>query len=151
MNVLYLIVDGSGPSKYSRNGKVGVVVYRNDEKLHAIRLSGGETNNQSEYMAILAGLRWLEQHPDAYDEAVVMSDSMLAVNGVNGTFAVRNEALKDLRKQVVDLFMSLTETGKKIAVTWVPRNRTTEADALTRVVLVEGEIGQRPTDKSVSL
>jgi len=143
MNPIFIVVDGSGPSKGSVRGRVGVVVYHNDVKLHAIRLAGGETNNQSEYMAIRAGLRWLEKHSDQYEEAVVLSDSMLAVNGVNGTFTIRNEALKKLRDEIVELVSSLVVSGKKVSITWVPRARTTEADALTRIIaLPEGEGGE---------
>ena len=121
-------VDGSqGP----RGIGIGVVVYRYDKLLFqlALRETGKGTNNVAEYRAFNACLMWLRRKGLQDKPIHIYSDSMMLVGQVNGQMELRRgtyleEAMK-ARKLLQDFV--------KLKVTWIPREKNTEADMLSKI------------------
>lgn len=75
---------------------------------------GFHTNNQAEYKALIAGLKFVSEK---YDEITCYLDSELVVKQVNGDYSVRNDKLRILWDQV----QNLRKCFKKIHFISVPR------------------------------
>ena len=90
---------------------------------------GKTTNNQAEYRAIIAALEKALKLGATHVE--LNSDSELAVRQINGQYRVKNAALKPLHQRVKQLLSRL----ESFTVSYVPRQRNTEADKLTNVAL----------------
>jgi len=90
---------------------------------------GKTTNNQAEYRAIIAALEKALELGATHVE--LNSDSELAVRQINGRYRVKNAALKPLHQRVKQLLGKL----ESFTVSYVPRQRNTEADKLTNTAL----------------
>ena len=90
---------------------------------------GKATNNQAEYMALIAAL----------EEAITLDakrvdikmDSELVVKQINGEYRVKKATLKPLYQQV----KRLQGTLESFTVTYIPRRQNTEADKLANKAL----------------
>ncbi len=81
---------------------------------------GRITNNQAEYLTLIASLRWLANSlgPDAANASVeVWGDSQLVINQLLGAWKVRNEGLRPL---VHKAQAELARFGRT-RLTWHPR------------------------------
>lgn len=97
------------------------------------------TNNVAEYVALGKALRFLVAcvntpgappvRIDRDTELVIRGDSKLVVEQLNGNWACRNARLQKLLARCRELLDQLTANWR---AEWVPRERNTEADALTR-------------------
>ena len=85
---------------------------------------GLATNNQAEYRAVIAALK--EAVNLGAGEADVYLDSELVVKQVNGSYRVRNTALKPLYLKVKEL----TASFKSFRISHIPRRQNAEADEL---------------------
>ena len=85
---------------------------------------GRATNNQAEYRAVIAALK--EALKLGAGEADIYLDSELVVKQINGSYRVRNAALKPLYLEVKELAASL----KGFRISHIPRRQNAEADAL---------------------
>jgi ribonuclease HI len=88
---------------------------------------GKTTNNQAEYMALIAGLK--KAISLGAQQVTVNSDSELMVKQLQGKYRVKNADLKPLYEEVVKLAYSLGNF--KIAS--VPRELNREADKLANL------------------
>lgn len=75
----------------------------------------GITNNQAEYMAIIAALK---KFVTIDDEVTIYSDSKNTVSQLNHVFAINNEKLKELAREAWPIIAKYS----KLKITWVPRN-----------------------------
>ncbi len=93
------------------------------------RSIGTTTNNQAEYMAIIAALQKAislgARHAD------VNSDSELMVKQINGEYRVKNIALKPLYQRVKQLQGQL----EGFSIAYIPREQNAEADDLANRAL----------------
>jgi ribonuclease HI len=85
---------------------------------------GKTTNNQAEYMALIAGLK--KAISLGAQQVAVNSDSELMVRQLQGKYRVKNADLKPLYEQAVKLACSLGS----FKITSVPREQNREADKL---------------------
>ncbi len=87
------------------------------------------TNNQAEYLAIIAGLE--KAVSLGCRHVSVKSDSELVVKQINGQFKIKNTALRPLYQQVVQL------TGKfeSFSIAYIPREQNGQADDLANKAL----------------
>jgi len=110
---------------------IGAVLRDEQSKPVALisRCIGKTTNNQAEYRAIIAALEKALELGATHVE--LNSDSELAVRQINGIYRVKNAALKPLHQRVKQLLDKL----ESFAVSYVPRQRNTEADKLTNTAL----------------
>jgi len=99
-------VDGSG----GPTGGFGYFVKETGESFYEKKPE--ITNNQAEYMAIIAALKNLNN-----EEITIFSDSKNTINQLNHEFAINNEKLRELAREAWTLM------GKfpKITLLWVPR------------------------------
>jgi len=85
---------------------------------------GHATNNQAEYRAVIAALK--EALKLGAAGADVYLDSELVVKQVNGSYRVRNAALKPLYLEVKELAASF----KGFSISHIPRRQNAAADGL---------------------
>ena len=90
---------------------------------------GRATNNQAEYRAIIAALE--NAIKLGTSQVDMRSDSELVVRQINGSYRVKNAALKPLYLKVKQLQSQLAG----FTITHIPREQNTEADSLASMAL----------------
>ena len=105
-----IFVDGSG----GPNGGFGFFVKETGESFYEKKPN--ITNNQAEYMAIIAALR---KFVGSSEEVTIFSDSKNTVNQLNHEFAINNEQLRDLAREA----WSVIGKFSQLSIKWVPRNK----------------------------
>lgn len=101
---------------------------------------GGEmaTNNVGEYNAVVAAMLWLIKLPDSKKfPAIIKSDSQLIVNQCSGTWGCKDDKLIPLYDMVMK---ARKRYGRNVTFQWIPREKNSEADALSRTAYDEEEI-----------
>ncbi len=94
---------------------------------------GHATNNQAEYQAVIAALKWLQTHP--VDQAQLVHfflDSQLVVNQLSGIYRIKQSHLHQL---FLDIRQLEAETGLSCKYHYVPRSQNSTADALLNQAL----------------
>lgn len=92
-----------------------------DLKHKALKQQFGDnlTNNQAEYLSLLAALKWLRHRTDGQDvRLLVYSDSKLLVMQVIGVWKARVSHIVELRDEVQDMLVCYTQSE----VHWQPRS-----------------------------
>jgi ribonuclease HI len=110
---------------------IGVII-KDESDLTIAEISrhiGIATNNQVEYLAIIAGLE--KAISLGYKNAIVKADSELVVMQINGLYKIRNTNLRPLYQKVVQLTGSL----ENVLLTYIPREQNASADALANRAL----------------
>jgi len=90
---------------------------------------GEGTNNEAEYIALLRGLKEVQELGFGRVEAV--GDSELVVNHVSGEWKCRAKNLKPLYEEIIEIAEDLEE----FEIRHVPRGANTEADELANAAL----------------
>ncbi len=106
--VISVYVDGSG----GENSGYGYFVKETGESFY--EKNPNITNNQAEYMAMIAALK---KFVNSNDEIIIFSDSKNTISQLNHEFAINNEQLRVLAQEawnIIGKFSNLT-------LTWVPR------------------------------
>jgi len=106
--VISVYVDGSG----GENSGYGYFVKETGESFYEKKPN--ITNNQAEYMAIIAALK---KFLNSNEEITIFSDSKNTVSQLNHKFAINNEQLRVLAREawnIIGKFSNLT-------LTWIPR------------------------------
>ena len=120
-----IYVDAAARGNPGKSG-IGVVVCDSCDKVVA-KLSeyiGQATNNVAEYMALIYALQ--EALILGAKRVSVFSDSELVVKQISGEYAVKNEELKRLRKQIEHLRKGFEELN----ITFIRREENKSADKL---------------------
>ncbi|MBN2075542.1 MAG: ribonuclease HI family protein [Dehalococcoidales bacterium] len=121
-----LIFTDGGAEPNPGPGAIGVVIQNQQGETVATisRAVGRVTNNQAEYMAVIAALE--KAASLGYDEVEMRADSELVVRQINGRYRVKNADLKPLYTKATELKNRL----KNFSITHIPRNLNKEADRL---------------------
>ncbi len=82
------------------------------------------TNNEAEYTGLIIGLE--KAHSLGLEELIIMGDSQLVVNQVNGQWRVNSPNLVPLHKKATSLFRRI----KNAKLTWVARSKNQLADGI---------------------
>lgn len=91
------------------------------------------TNNQAEYHALIAALKWAVEH-DVIDVVLIRSDSQLMVRQMQGVYRCKSEELKPLQAEARRLSLLL----KRIPVyEHIPREENRRADKLANLAMDE--------------
>ncbi len=101
-------VDGSG----GPNGGFGYFVKETGDSFYEKKPE--ITNNQAEYMAIIAALK---NFSNSTEEITIFSDSKNTISQLNHEFAINNEKLRELAREAWILIGNFS----KITLLWVPR------------------------------
>jgi len=113
--------------------KDGVMIWEKAEYI------GLKTNNEAEYMALLAVLKQAVYL--GIKEITIRGDSLLVVNQVNRKWKCETPHLKPLLKQAWEYLAYIPRYKLK----WIPRTQNTYADALSkrgRIELAPKEVGE---------
>ena len=109
---------------------IGAVIFHNGKEIWAsCQYIGTKTNNQSEYSALILGLKQALTRDIKCLQ--VYGDSQLVINQINGEYKVRNPGLQDLYKEVQDLQAHF----ESIVFTHVYREFNKRADQLSNMAL----------------
>lgn len=109
------------------------VVYENDEVKHtSYRFYGIQTNNQSEYQAMLDALKYLSDS-NMVGNVEFFSDSELMVKQIKGEYKVRDLGLAKIYQQVIDKIRIID----KFSITHIKRDKNSYADKLVNKCLDE--------------
>jgi ribonuclease HI len=117
-------------------GRFGVVAKMGRETIwtHGEDI-GYATNNVAEWKGALAALNYAIGYTLAYQHDLVVElrmDSLLVVNQLNHRWKVKNAGLKPLADEGERLLRALCEQNVTVCIKWIPRERNTDADALTQ-------------------
>ncbi len=106
--VISVYVDGSG----GENSGYGYFVKETGESFYEKKPN--ITNNQAEYMAIIAALK---KFLNSNEEITIFSDSKNTVFQLNHEFAINNEQLRVLAREALNVIGKFSN----LTLTWVPR------------------------------
>jgi ribonuclease HI len=106
--VLNIFVDGSG----GLAAGFGYFVKETNESFY--QKEANITNNQAEYLAIIAAIKKFEHSPD---EIIIYSDSKNTVSQLNHEYAINNDQLRDLARQAWGLMVNIPQ----LKIIWIPR------------------------------
>nr|GEW58383.1 retrovirus-related Pol polyprotein LINE-1 [Tanacetum cinerariifolium] len=94
---------------------------------YALRFEFDATNNESEYEALIAGIRIAEQMGIKNLQTHV--DSCIVVNQVNGSYIAKEPGMIQYMRKV----KTLANSFKKFSIKQVPRSESQKADALSKI------------------
>ncbi len=102
---------------------------------------GEKTNNQAEYLAVIAALEWVSENIKEQDINIeCFLDSQLVVEQLNQRYKLKNEGLKPLFWQIRELVMKV---GGKVTFQYIPREQNHEADKLVNLALDKHAKGEK--------
>lgn len=123
MDKIEIYTDGS-------NSGYGFVVFKNNSKVE-YRTSGfikKTTNNEAEYMGIIAGLNWASSY--GFTNVQLYTDSKLCVNQIYRKWRIHEKRLVPFYDLVKKL---LSESGfEYVRIIWIPREKNL-ADEYSRI------------------
>ncbi|CDI05051.1 MAG: reverse transcriptase-like protein [Candidatus Nitrosotenuis sp.] len=105
---LSIYVDGSG----GENSGYGYFVKETGESYYEKRK--GITNNQAEYLAIIAAM---EKFAQMDEEIIIYSDSKNTVSQLNHEYAINSEQLRELARQAWSVMGKIPN----LKIVWIPR------------------------------
>lgn len=105
---LSIYVDGSG----GENSGYGYFVKETGESYYEKRK--GITNNQAEYLAIIAAM---EKFAQMDEEIIIYSDSKNTVSQLNHEYAINSEQLRELARQAWSIMGKIPN----LKIVWIPR------------------------------
>ena len=109
---------------------IGAVIFHNGKEIWAsCQYIGTKTNNQSEYSALILGLK--EAISRDIRNLHVYGDSQLVINQINGIYKVKNPGLQELYQEV----QGLKAKFETIAFTHIYRDFNKRADHLSNMAL----------------
>jgi ribonuclease HI len=125
-NTLDIYIDGASRGNPGRAG-IGIVFAHGDAPVKNISKSiGTQTNNVAEYTALIHALE--EALSMKVRHVRVFSDSELLCRQLSGVYKVKNESLRSLFMQAVQLRMKFDECS----ISHIPREQNKGADKLAR-------------------
>lgn len=123
--MLTIYTDGASSGNPGPMG-IGIVIWRNDEKIKEIsEYIGPGTNNIAEYSAVLRALE--EAKHIGEKEIIIKTDSELIVKQFKGEYKIKNKGLKPLKQKIDGLCLSL-----HVSFQHIPRERNKRADYLSK-------------------
>jgi ribonuclease HI len=120
-------VDGACAGNPGPMGIGGIIVQNpGQEIVHSFsKPMGYGTNNEAEYLAVITALEYIE--PLKPESVLIISDSQLAVNQINGVYGVNYAHLAKLLSRVGQL---IDKIDGQVDVVWSSREGNQKADAL---------------------
>lgn len=130
--MIFLYADGAsrgnpGPAAYG--------VHIEDQQGNSVadfgEALGIATNNQAEYAAVIAGLRYLSQ--TIHRTLTIRMDSKLVIEQLAGNWKINNPQLRELADQAKELLRDFD-----VKLEWIPREQNSKADANANTALDAG-------------
>ena len=120
-----IFVDGASSGNPGPSG-IAFEIRLGDRRISESRHIGWATNNQAEYLALIAALRRAREL--GVQEVRIYSDSQLLVNQVLGLYKVRAGRIKELHREVMGLLGSF----RKWVIRHIPRDQNMRVDRLAK-------------------
>lgn len=135
--MLEVYIDGLAEPRNPGVGTYGFVIYSDGKKLSEGRGPAGQnvTNNFAEYVALVRALSSIVSNSD--ESVLIKSDSRLVVNQMRGEWKVKRGAYLPKYREAKEL----ARRFKSLRFMWIPRERNTEADELSRRAYAELTMG----------
>ena len=125
--------DGASKGNPGLSG-AGAVIYKNGNEIwSSCKFVGIKTNNQSEYSALILGLKGALLL--GITNLSVLGDSLLVINQVNGIYKVKSSSIFDLYEEVLELKTQFDF----VEFNHVYRNYNKRADELSNLALAHPE------------
>ncbi len=123
--IWHLYIDGAARNNPGPAG-AGVVISKDEQiiKQDGFFL-GSKTNNQAEYLALLLGIFLVKPYMKVHEQLIIISDSQLLVQQLNGVYRVKDTHLRQLFTIAQQLLI-----GVSCQVKHVLREHNKEADAM---------------------
>lgn len=140
-NSVVCIVDGSNKQgTYCGAGAVLIDPETGTILEEHSKYTGEGTNNHSEYKAVGFGLEKAEEYARQYGmtKILILSDSKLIVEQLNGVFKIKQAGLKPLHNEVKEELARLRDEGFEITLDQVSREYTHRADELASEEALKG-------------
>jgi len=126
-----------GACEPNRDGGImayGGVIYRHEEIIHEIshlykRQDNIASNNIAEYCGAIAVLRYLLHHHLDDQETYIFGDSKLVIHQLAGDWQINNGKYTAYASHAL---MLLNKFRQPPYFEWIPKERNTEADLLSR-------------------
>ena len=120
-----------GPAGY------GLVISDDHQQVvyQASKFLGVKTNNEAEYLALIAALTWISQNHPPASNLIFCSDSQLVVRQVQGIYKIKAPHLQPLHQTVLRL---LAEINLPYQFRSVPREQNSLADQLANQAMDRG-------------
>lgn len=129
LNEYIMNFDGASRGNPGLSG-AGAVIYKNGEEIwSSCKFVGTKTNNQSEYSALILGLKGALTL--GITNLSVLGDSLLVINQVNGIYKVKSSSIFDLYEEV----LGLKSQFNFVEFNHVYRNYNKRADELSNLAL----------------
>lgn len=118
-------------------GKAAIAVVLRDSRDRPVEGSpygktiGDKSNDVAEYMALIEGLRFARKN--GVRGIRVYVDSEFVVEQMNGRAVPRQDDTRELRTKA----LKLAAEFDTFRISWIPRERNTEADGLVRSILYD--------------
>jgi ribonuclease HI len=125
---------------YNPGGAMGLGWTVDGAGKHKFVTSSAEnTNNIAEYMALEALLDQLLA-ADGSEEVQISGDSQLVIEQLHGTYAVHSQRVYPHFRRVADKLAELRTRGRRVSVSWHPREHNEQADRESKFALTENGI-----------
>jgi ribonuclease HI len=120
-----LFIDGGSRGNPGPAG-IGIVIYQGEEIVwRGGFFIGQATNNQAEYLALLAALAWLQHNDTTKSTCTIYADSQLLVRQMTGVYAIKDITLSRYATKARELMR-----GRRCRFIHVLRDKNKEADAM---------------------
>lgn len=127
-------VDGASRGNPGRAGAGAVIKDSQGNVIKRMKKGLGiTTNNMAEYRALIMGLE--EAKRLGLDRVKVFADSELVVKQIKGEYRVKNETLRPLYSEALDL----AEGFEGFNISYITRDKNAEADRLANRAIDRGE------------
>ena len=129
-----LYVDGAS-DLHSKTAGIGGVIYVGDEEIACFSEPiHDKTNNESEYMALIKGIK--VAHELKITKLIIHADSELVVKQVLGEYKVKNNRMKELHSQALDELQNIDDWS----IMHVRREYNIRADELSKMGMQKARI-----------
>lgn len=134
---MIIYIDGlCEPHNPNGTASYGFVVYDGDKKIYeeakVVGHGKGMSNNVGEYAALCAALDWLLKH-GFVENILVMGDSQLVINQMNGDWGCNGGMYVNKYHEA----LHLSKSFRNLRFEWIPREKNTEADSLSKKAYAE--------------
>jgi ribonuclease HI len=119
---MYIYTDGASRGNGGESASAFIIMDQyNKEVQRDVRHIGLATNNMAEYMAVHDALQYCYLNVVVEPEITIVSDSMLIINQLKGTWRINNNNLKEINKHIRFYINAINASFK---YEWVPRTHS---------------------------
>ena len=116
---MYIYTDGASRGNGGESASAFIIVdIHNKEIQCGVRSIGLATNNMAEYMAVHDALQYCYLNIILEPSITIVSDSMLVINQLKGTWRINNNNLKEINKHIR---FYIDHINASFTYEWVPR------------------------------